>query len=86
VRNVDIDKITAAADECLERMKSYVPGCRYKLRPILKDEKDDIVMLAVEVEGAGDYLPKTAGNLDIINAAAIRIAEAKAKQLLEVKA
>lgn len=54
------------------------------MRPILKDPEDDIVMLIVEVEGQGDYLPMYAGNLDIINAAAIRIAENKAKEILGV--
>lgn len=83
VRNIDMVFITQAADECLSVMQSYVPGCRFRMRPFLKDEHSDIVMLAVEVEGAGDFLPPTAGNLDIINAASIKIAEAKAKQLLE---
>lgn len=86
VRHKDMEKITKACDDCLAVMKSYVPGVRYRMKPILKDPNDDIVMLGVEVEGAGDYLPKTAGSLDIINAASIRIAEEKAKQLLGVKA
>ena len=85
VRDKNIGKIAKACEDCLTVMKSYVPGVRFRMRPILKDPKDDIVMLGVEVEGAGDYLPKTAGNLDIINAASIRIAEVKAKQLLGVK-
>lgn len=84
VRNKDMDAITNACDDCLRTMQSYVPGCRYKMRPILKDPEDDIVMLIVEVEGQGDYLPMYAGNLDIINAAAIRIAENKAKEILGV--
>lgn len=84
VRNKDMDAITKACDDCLRTMQSYVPGCRYKMRPILKDPEDDIVMLIVEVEGQGDYLPMYAGNLDIINAAAIRIAENKAKEILGV--
>lgn len=84
VRKVDMVSITQAADKCLTTMQGYVPGCRYRMRPILKDIYSDIIMLAVEVEGAGDYLPPIAGNLDIINAASIRIAEAKAKQLLEM--
>ncbi len=86
VRNMDMTAIQQACDARLEVMKSYVPGVRYRMRPILKDPADDIVMLALEVEGAGDYLPKTAGNLDIINASSIRVAEEKAKQLLGVSA
>jgi acetaldehyde dehydrogenase (acetylating) len=36
----------------------------------------------IQVEGLGDYLPVYSGNLDIINAAAIRTAETYAKKLL----
>lgn len=83
VRNIDIEKIREALDKRLDEMRRYVPGIRFKMEPVLKYEDDDIVMLIVEVEGLGDYLPVYSGNLDIINSAAIEIAERKAKQIME---
>jgi acetaldehyde dehydrogenase len=35
----------------------------------------------IKVDGMGDYLPKYAGNLDIINCAAIAFAEIRARNL-----
>lgn len=84
VRNVDMKKIERALQERLDLVKTYVPGTRFRMAPVLKYEDDDIVMLIVEVEGLGDYLPVYSGNLDIINSAAIEIAERKAKQILGV--
>ncbi|WP_099203218.1 acetaldehyde dehydrogenase (acetylating) [Miniphocaeibacter massiliensis] len=84
VRNLDMDKIIESTNKCLDKMQEYVPGVRFKMEPTLKDLNDDIVVMILEVEGLGDFLPVHSGNLDIINAAAIKIAEEKAKKLLEV--
>jgi acetaldehyde dehydrogenase len=34
---------------------------------------EDVLVLSVKVKGTGDYLPEYAGNLDIINCAAIEV-------------
>ena len=43
---------------------------------------DDAGFPVIEVEGAGDYLPPYAGNLDIMTAAATKVGEEIAKEML----
>lgn len=81
VKKPDLDVIKKSVDEMLEKIRKYVPGYTYLMEPIIKD---DIVTVMIQVEGLGDYLPKYAGNLDIINCAAIDVAEVYAKKLLGV--
>lgn len=59
-------------------VKRYVPGYNIVVEPFF--DVDHITTI-VEVEGAADFLPSYAGNLDIINAAAIRVAEKFAETL-----
>jgi acetaldehyde dehydrogenase (acetylating) len=62
----------AAVKGAVERVATYVPGYRLATEPLVAD---GLVTVFVEVEGAGDYLPPYAGNLDIMTSAAVRVAE-----------
>jgi acetaldehyde dehydrogenase (acetylating) len=69
---VDRDAVTASVLEMVKSVRRYVPGYRLRGEPIFDDEK---VTVFVEVEGAGDWLPRYAGNLDIMTSAAVRVGE-----------
>jgi acetaldehyde dehydrogenase len=72
-------EICAAIETMVETIQTYVPGYRLRTSPIIEGNK---VTVMIEVEGAGDYLPKYAGNLDIMTAAAVKVAEEVAKHRL----
>lgn len=82
VKNPDIPKLSKFFLRQVENIRRYVPGYEIILGPIL--ENDRIVVMA-RVRGLGDYLPSYAGNLDIINCAAINTAEAYANVLLKTE-
>jgi acetaldehyde dehydrogenase len=63
----------AAVKAAVARIAAYVPGYRLATDTVVTDE--GLVTVFAEVEGAGDYLPSYAGNLDIMTSAAIRVAE-----------
>jgi len=75
----DEAKILRSIESMVERIQQYVPGYRLRAKPLIQDlsngERKKKVTLFVEVEGAGDFLPKYAGNLDIMTSAAVKVGE-----------
>lgn len=70
--SVDIDALRSPLMAMLEKIQAYVPGYKLESEPRLVEGG---IRIDLSVEGLGDYLPKYAGNLDIINCAAIAVAE-----------
>ena len=71
--------ITASIHAMIQEVQKYVPGYRLVNGPVFDGNRVSVYM---EVEGLGDYLPKYAGNLDIMTAAAARTAEMFAEEIL----
>jgi acetaldehyde/propanal dehydrogenase len=71
--------ITQSIHAMLAEVQKYVPGYRAVNGPVFDGNR---VSVFLEVEGLGDYLPKYAGNLDIMTAAAARTAEMFAEEML----
>ena len=94
VDSEDTDAIRASIARMVKEVQSYVPG--YRLKQEVQFERigknapvrlpggeratGTKVSVFVEVEGAGHYLPKYAGNLDIMTPSALRAAEQMAQR------
>ncbi|MFM9135996.1 MAG: acetaldehyde dehydrogenase (acetylating) [bacterium] len=80
----DHDAVLESVYDMEKAVASYVPGYRLKNQPVIEEGPYNPpagvvphrVVGLLEVEGAGDYLPTYAGNLDIMTAAALRVGEA----------
>lgn len=70
------EEIVASIKAMEKEVQAYVPGYRIRQEPIIDGSS---VTVFVEVEGAGDYLPVYSGNLDIMTAASVKVAEEWAK-------
>jgi acetaldehyde dehydrogenase len=73
----------------VDEVQSYVPGYRLINEPqfdppSLNSAGQAVVTTFIEVEGAGDFLPPYAGNLDIMTAAAVKVGEEVAQHTLSV--
>ena len=81
------DEITESVHRMVETVQQYVPGYRLLQDPQIDPPSDytqgrTVVSVFLEVEGAGDFLPPYAGNLDIMTAAATRAGEHLAQTIL----
>lgn len=72
IGSADRGAVAASVRGMVAKVAHYVPG--YRLRTDLVFDEGRVAIF-IEVEGAGDYLPAYAGNLDIMTAAAVRVGE-----------
>lgn len=71
-------EIEASVRAMVAEVQQYVPGYRLVNGPVFDGSR---VTTFMQVEGLGDYLPKYAGNLDIMTASATRTAEMFAEEM-----
>lgn len=76
VADPDLSRLAPAVEAMVQRVRQYVPGYQLLVPPTVENGR---VVMMVKVQGLGDYLPRYAGNLDIINCAALATAEAFAQ-------
>jgi acetaldehyde dehydrogenase (acetylating) len=77
VENPNLELLKTEVDKMILSINKYVPGYKLLVSPIYENGK---IVVMIKVQGLGDYLPKYAGNLDIINCAAIAVAEEYAQK------
>ena len=80
VAQMDEAAIRQSILDIVQEVRQYVPGYRLKQEPLFEENR---VTVFLEIEGAGDYFPPYAGNLDIMTAAAMRVGEQVARHLLD---
>jgi acetaldehyde/propanal dehydrogenase len=76
-------EIVESVHAMVKEVQKYVPGYTLKNGPVFDGNR---VSMFMEVEGLGDFLPKYAGNLDIMTAAGLRTAELIAEEILRAEA
>lgn len=77
IKNPNLKRITESVTNMVNVIRKYSPGYQMIVDPLVRG---DSVITTIKVLGAGDHLPQYAGNLDIINCAAIAVLELIAKK------
>lgn len=72
VASPDMAALIPVLSKIAADVKLYVPGYEIIVGPIVENGR---IFVTVRVKGLGDFLPEYAGNLDIINCAAVAMAE-----------
>lgn len=85
---LDREAVIASVRQMEAQVQTYVPGYRLKAEPLFDTRETPwgwrvVVTCLLEVEGAGDFLPRYAGNLDIMTAAAWQVGNLFARELLK---
>jgi acetaldehyde dehydrogenase len=70
---IDLEKVRLKINKKIEDLKKYIPFYDLVIPPTIIE--NGILMLSVKIKSTGDYLPDYAGNLDIINCAAIKLTQ-----------
>jgi acetaldehyde dehydrogenase len=78
-RYKDFGRVRACMNVMADRVREYVHGYQLVVQPI---ESQGRITVSLTVHGRSDYLPQYAGNLDIINCAAIAVATHRHSALL----
>lgn len=68
--NLNYEALSEQIYKKIKELRTYIPYYELTIPPVIND---DVLVLSIKVKGVGDYLPEYAGNLDIINCAAIEI-------------
>jgi acetaldehyde dehydrogenase (acetylating) len=78
VAKPDMAALRKGVDDMVARIQRYVPSYHLVVPPTYENNR---IIMTIRVKGLGDFLPTYAGNLDIINCAALAVAEEFAKSL-----
>jgi acetaldehyde dehydrogenase len=69
-KEIDFSTLVGEIYKKVKELQEYIPHYELVMPPVINE---DVLVMSIKVKGSGDYLPEYAGNLDIINCAAIQI-------------